>query len=97
MQSIIGKLLIIANGLMLTPQIKEFLEALKHLNYPPIELVPTEVLRDSYETIVQLYGGSRTEDVDFEDHTLNLDQLNKPVNIISFKKTIFIYSRVSQF
>lgn len=69
---------------MLTPQTKEFLEALKNLNYPPIELIPTDVLRDSYETIVQLYGGNRTEEVSFEDLTLDLTPLNKPVKIRIF-------------
>ena len=67
---------------MLTSETRSFLEALKNLNYPPIEQVTLEILRNSYETLVQLYGGERLET--HEDQVLYLDAIQRPIKIRIF-------------
>ena len=69
---------------MLTKQTTEFLEVLKNLDLPPIEQTPVQTLRDSYETMALLYGGSRLEEVPHEDQVLNLDSINGPIKIRIF-------------
>lgn len=69
---------------MLTKQTAEFLEVIKNLNLPPIEQTPVQVLRDAYETMALLYGGSRLEEVPHEDLELNLNSLNNPIKIRIF-------------
>ena len=69
---------------MLTEQTKNFLEALKILNYPPIEQIPVKLLREGYENMVTLYGGDRLESVPSEDHLLNFDSLSNPLKVRIF-------------
>ncbi len=69
---------------MLTPHTQAFLEGLNNLKHPPIEQTPVELLRDSYETLVLLYGGERLENIVYEDHELNLATLQHPIKIRIF-------------
>jgi acetyl esterase len=70
---------------VLTSETQLFLEGLKNLNLPPIENVPVEILRDQYETLVVLYGGSRIETIPFQDSILTLENIDKPITIRSFQ------------
>lgn len=81
---------------MLTPQTQLFLENLKRLNLPPIEQIPVELLRDQFETVAILYGGSRPDTISSHDEVLTLKNIDKPIAIRYFDvenpKGIILYA-----
>lgn len=81
---------------MLTAETERFLESLKNLNLPPIEQISVEILRDQFETLIVLYGGTRLEKVPFSDKILTLPNIEKPVTIRSFQvknpKGVILYA-----
>lgn len=70
---------------MLTPETRLFLEGLKNLNRPPIDQIPVELMRDQFETVSMLYGGNRLQNVSYEDSTLALQKVDRPIRIRSFQ------------
>ena len=81
---------------MLTPETQLFLEGLKNLNRPPIDQIPVEFMRDQFETVSMLYGGSRLQNVSYEDSILTLQKVNRPVKIRTFQveapKGVILYA-----
>ena len=81
---------------MLTPEAQLFLEGLKNLNRPPIDQIPVEFMRDQFETVSMLYGGSRLQNVSYEDSILTLQKVNRPVKIRTFQveapKGVILYA-----
>mgnify|MGYP000255187110 CR=1 FL=1 len=69
---------------MLTKQTIEFLDAIKSLNLPSITETPHQVLRESYETMALVYGGSRLENVPHEDHNIQIQFINDHIKIRIF-------------